>query len=94
MMMTKRSFISFLTVLLLVFFVVTPVMAQDPEKININTATAEELTKLTGVGPKYAEIIVKYRDTNGPFETPEAIMNVKGIGQKTYEANKEVITIE
>ena len=93
-MIPKRCFISFMAILLLVAFAAAPVMAEDPEKININTATIEELTKLKGVGPKYAEIIVKYRDTNGPFETPEAIMNVKGIGQKTYEANKEVITIE
>ena len=93
-MIHKRSFISFLGILLLVVFAAAPVVAEDPEKININTATVEQLTKLKGVGPKYAEIIVKHRDANGPFETPENIMNVKGIGKKTYEANKEVITVE
>jgi competence protein ComEA len=64
------------------------------EKININKASAEELTQLHGIGHEYAERIVQYREAHGPFERPEGIMNVKGIGQKIWEANKDRITIE
>ena len=64
------------------------------EKVNINKATVEELTQLNGIGPAYAERIVEYREAHGPFERPEGIMNVKGIGQKMWETNKDLITIE
>ena len=70
------------------------VMAADGEKININTATAEQLIKLKRIGPKYAEKIIQYRETNGPFKAVEDITNVKGIGPKTVEANIDVMTVE
>lgn len=60
-------------------------------KININTATADELVKLDRIGPKYAAKIIEYREKTGPFEKPEDIMNIKGIGQKAWEANKDII---
>jgi competence protein ComEA len=63
-------------------------------KININKASVEELTALDGVGSTYAERIVEYREKNGGFDKPEDIMNVKGIGQKTYENNKDRITVD
>lgn len=63
------------------------------EKVNINTAPVEQLMQLDRVGTNYAERIVQYREMNGPFEKPEDIMNVKGIGQKTWEANKERISV-
>ena len=65
----------------------------EAEKININTAAAKELVKLKRIGPKYAERIIEYRENN-PFEKPEDITKVTGIGQKTYEANKDVIVVE
>ncbi len=64
------------------------------EKININTASREELVKLNGVGSAYADRIIEYREAHGPFEKPEDIMKVKGIGEKTWEANKDVITVK
>ncbi len=67
---------------------------QTIEKVNINKATVEELTQLQGIGPAYAERIVEYREAHGPFERPEGIMNVKGIGQKIWEANKDRIILE
>ncbi len=67
---------------------------QAIEKININQASVEELTQLRGIGPAYAERIIEYRESNGPFERPEGIMNVRGIGQKTWTANKDRITIK
>ena len=71
-----------------------PVLAQQQAKININTATAEELSALKRVGPSYAQRIVDYREQHGPFQQPEDIMKVQGIGIKTFEVNKDIITCE
>lgn len=58
-------------------------------KININTASAEQLQQLKGIGPSKAAAIVAERDRGGPFKSIEDIKRVKGIGDKTYEAIKE-----
>ena len=63
------------------------------EKVNINTASVDQLMDLDRVGAKYAERIVEYREQYGPFSAPEDIMKVKGIGQKTWEANKDRIVV-
>jgi competence protein ComEA len=63
------------------------------ESVNINTASVEQLMQLDRVGASYAQRIVDYRENNGPFKAPEDIMNVKGIGQKTWEANKDRIVV-
>jgi competence protein ComEA len=63
------------------------------EKVNINTASVDQLMDLDRVGAKYAERIVQYREQYGPFAAPEDIMKVKGIGQKTWEANKDRIVV-
>ncbi len=68
-----------------------PVIAE--EKININTAPIEELVTMKHVGEKLAEKIIEYRKTN-PFEKPEDIMNVKGVGQKVFDANKDIIVVK
>jgi competence protein ComEA len=68
--------------------------AQEKEKININTATVQELVQLKGVGTQYAQRIVEFREVNGPFQKPEDIMKVQGVGQKTWEMNKELIVLE
>jgi competence protein ComEA len=68
--------------------------AQEAKIININQASAEELTQLKGIGTKYAERIVQFRADNGPFKAPEDIMKVPGIGSKIFEANKDIITVE
>jgi competence protein ComEA len=67
--------------------------AMEMEKVNINTAPVEQLMKLDRVGAKYAERIVEYREKNGPFKAPEDIMNVPGIGKKTWELNKDRIVV-
>jgi competence protein ComEA len=67
---------------------------QSPaEKIDINTASAETLMTLKGIGPKYAEKIVTYRNAHGPFEKPEDILQVGGIGPAILEKNREMITV-
>jgi len=66
--------------------------ALPTQPININTATADELTALPNVGPKTAEAIVAYRAEHGPFAKPEDLMAVKGIGEKTFEKMKPYVT--
>lgn len=81
-------------VVVMVMALALPLWAQEVEKININTASVEELTQLKHVGQKYAERIVQYRDEHGPFGCPEDIMKVPGIGSKTFEENKDCIIVE
>ena len=80
--------------ILLMSMLMAPVLLMAAEKINLNTATLEELMTLERIGPKYAQRIIDYRETNGPFEKIEDIMKVKGIGPKTFDANKDLITVE
>ena len=53
--------------------------------LDINTATADELCALKGVGPKLAERIVAFREAHGPFKTPASLEKVPGIGKKKLE---------
>lgn len=68
--------------------------AEEDAKININTASAKELLKLSQIGEKKAGAIVAYRDEHGSFATIEDIKNVKGIGDKIFEKIKGHITVE
>ncbi len=63
-------------------------------RININTAGKEELMRLNGIGDRLAERILEYRARYGPFRRPEDLMNVQGIGEKTLEQNRRLITVE
>ena len=70
-------------------------MLLEPLAVNINTASAEEMAvSLKGIGIKTAEAIVTFRNDEGLFTSPEAIMAVKGIGDFTFEVNKDVIMVE
>jgi len=63
--------------------------------VNINTADAETIQKeLKGIGAQKAEAIVAYRGANGNFQTAEELTNVKGIGIKTVEKNRDNIVLE
>lgn len=64
------------------------------EKININTAGADELQRLPGIGEKRAADIVADRAENGPFRIPEDLTRVSGIGEGTLERILEYITVE
>ena len=68
--------------------------SQGGGKVNINTATAQELDALPGVGPSIAQRIIEYRTTNGPFQSIEDIKNVGGIGDVTFEKLKDKITVQ
>ncbi len=62
-------------------------------KVNLNTASVSELDSLPGIGPAYAQRIIDYRDSSGGFQSIEDVQNVKGIGPKTFEKMKDLITI-
>lgn len=53
-------------------------------KVNINTASVEQLTTLPGVGPKLAARIVEYRQKSGSFRAAHDLLNVQGIGEKNF----------
>ncbi len=93
-MFNRKFFLAVLVVFLIGLINVIRANAGDVEKININTATAEELMHLNGVGAKYADRIIAYREKYGPFKTPEDIMQVSGIGQKTFEKNRKIIIVK
>lgn len=62
--------------------------------VNINIASADELTMIKGIGPKTAEKIIEYRKTHGQFKTTAALMQVKGIGEKTFQKMKSQIKVK
>lgn len=64
------------------------------QKININTADTELLCTLNGVGEKTAEAIINYRMEHGNFGVIEDLMNVRGIGEKTFAKIKDAICVE
>ena len=68
--------------------------AAAPDKpLNLNTATATHIALLPGIGPKAAERIVEHRQKNGGFKKIEELMNVKGIGEKSFLKLKPLITV-
>ncbi|GAH77634.1 unnamed protein product, partial [marine sediment metagenome] len=62
-------------------------------KINLNTATLDQLDTLSGIGPAYAGRIIDYRESQGGFKSIDQIMEVSGIGEKTFEKIRDQITI-
>jgi len=62
--------------------------------ININTATRTELIQIPGVGEKMADRIVAFRKANGPFKRIEEIMNVRGMGEKTFLSIKHHLMVD
>lgn len=70
----------------------TAVQVED-KRVNLNIATLEELDALPGVGPSTAKNIIAYREAHGGFAAPEEIMNVKRIGEKTFDKLKAHITV-
>ena len=69
------------------------VVPVEDKRVNLNTATLEELDALPGVGPSTAKNIIAYREAHGGFAAPEEIMNVKRIGEKTFDKLKAHITV-
>jgi competence protein ComEA len=61
--------------------------------VDVNTATREQLVSLPGIGEEIAGRIMKYRDENGPFESVEGLLEVKGIGPKKLERMRRFIVV-
>ena len=69
-------------------------LAAAADAVDINSADAATLMKaLKGVGPDKASAIISYREQHGPFKTADQLAEVKGIGKKLVEMNREVIIV-
>lgn len=62
-------------------------------RVNLNSASATELDTLPGIGAAYAQRIIEYRQSHGGFKDISELKNIKGIGDKTYEKLKDLVTI-
>ena len=89
-----KYWVSIVVVSILVLISFSNLLTASPQKININTASADELMNLKGIGEKKAKAIIEFRKTNGRFQNPEDLIKVPGIGPKTMEANKDRIVVE
>lgn len=101
--MRRLSFALGLFVALLMAGTAASAQPQEPAKprsapavttpINLNTATAAQLEALPGVGAKTAQLIVEHRQKNGGFKKVEELMNIKGIGEKSFLKLKDQVTV-
>jgi len=83
-----------LFVLVLLLFASVAIAYAADKPVDINHATAEELAQsLSGIGPKKAERIVKWREDHGPFPTIDTLLEVPGIGQRTLDKLRHQLTI-
>ena len=70
-----------------------PTAVASTDVINLNTATAAQIATLPGIGPKTADLIIQYRQKNGSFKKIEEIMNVRGVGEKSFLKLKSRLTV-
>ena len=68
--------------------------AEREERVELNTADRPALEALPGIGPRTAELIIEYRDENGGFEKVEDLMNVRGIGERTFLRLRDLVRID
>jgi competence protein ComEA len=66
----------------------------DFRRIEINTASLDELTALPGIGPKKAQAIAAWREQRGPFENVEQLTSVKGVGEKTLASIRVYVYVK
>jgi competence protein ComEA len=100
-----RRLTAILGAALVVMLAATPGLAQDkPAKakapaasvatpVNLNTATAAELEALPGIGARTAQMIIEHRQKSGGFKKVEELMNIKGIGEKSFLKLKPMVTV-
>lgn len=82
---------------LLAFFLsfsLTGIAAEPAQTINLNTASAEQLSQLSGIGKAKAEAIVQYREQHGKFSSADDLIQVKGIGTAILEKNRSLLVVE
>ena len=87
--MVKKLFISLCFIIFM-----TAGIAQAASKINVNTATVEQLETVKGIGPKTAEDIITYREKHGNFKNINDLVEVKGIGEKKVENLANELTVK
>ena len=92
-MKKKCAFLITVMFVVSLFVAANSIYAVGVSKVNINTATVEQLQELPGVGPVTAQRIVAFRDKT-PFSTPEQLLEIKGIGQKTFAKMKGLVTVD
>ena len=92
----KRSTMALFTMMTVALMMAwaVPALAEEAGLVNINTASIEQLMTLDGIGESYAERIIEFREKNGTFQSPEDLLKIKGIGEKTLEINKGRILIK
>ena len=88
-----KNFLVFLIFWGCVFFAPT-LSFPATDQVNLNTATAEQLETLPGIGPDLAQRILNYRNDNGPFKNVDGLLNVKGIGEGKLAKLRDQITVE
>jgi competence protein ComEA len=98
-MRSKRMSLAW-TVILCLGLVMSPALASahkekaaSVEKVNLNTATLEQLQTLPGIGPSTAKGIIEHRTKSGKFTKIEEILNVKGIGEKKFQKIKDRLIV-
>jgi competence protein ComEA len=91
--MIRRAFVGVFAVVLMVAALAAHAAGAEKAPININTATAAELTTIQGIGPAKAQSIIDYREKNGTFKTVEDLKLVRGIGDKMLEQLRPQVTI-
>lgn len=72
---------------------ILPVRFSEPGPLDLNRASAAELEKLPGIGPVLAQRIVEWRETHGPFKSVEDLLAIPGIGAKTLEKLRDLVTV-
>ncbi len=95
-MKVRRTLLSASLVVMVMLLITSVGLAESEgttQLLDINHASIEELCVLKGISKVKASAIVEYRKAKGPFESIEDIMNVKGIGEKTFENIKDHITV-
>jgi competence protein ComEA len=96
-MSVRRMIATSLAVAMAAFLAASPALAAakpaPTEKVNLNTATVEQLTTLPGVGAKLAARIVEYREKVGRFRSADELLNVKGIGEKNFQKLEPWLTV-
>ena len=73
--------------------IISPSNGIKSKKININTATKEELDTLPGIGQATAQKIIEYRKENGKFKSIDELKNVSGIGESKFQKIKDLICV-
>lgn len=97
--MTRSMLALFLALSLPVAAQATVISTQDTrpatpaQTVNLNTATAAQLEALPGIGPSMAQRIVTHREKNGPFKKLEDLMNIQGIGEKSFLKLRPLLTV-